>query len=304
MHCVPSRCMPLHMAAYGTQTTQWEKAAKMLLTQESPSDSTFLFPCVNLAKLKSRFSQWMEFIGKQRAKAVKDSGTDDELSNMYTQYAAMEAIYDEHKDQEENKTNKSNAEAQKAMIDKAAAEVLKCKASGTEIPEHIVAQFSKASDGAKSSEDGSESANGKRASLITCLTATKKRKDDATIDKLSGLAASQAQRNQMAILKEQRVARQFDLREKQMVHAAEIRDFALKEKAARRTQKVDLDKEKVQLEREKMRIEEKRLANEAVRLEMEKKKTDIASEQHAATIQAQTTMLSFLKQMMDENKRK
>jgi hypothetical protein len=53
-----------------------------------------------------------------------------------------------------------------------------------------------------------------------------------------------------------------------------------------------------------MRIEEKRLANEAVRLEMEKKKTDIASEQHTATIQAQTTMLSFLKQMMDENKRK
>jgi len=286
-----------HKAPYGTQTAAWELAVVMCQQQRSPDDDTLLFPTMNAAKLKKRFNDWIEFIRQQRAKALKDSGTDDELSDMYELYALMEQIYDEHKEMEQNKSNKTMGEAQKAIIEKASAEVLKCRASGIPIPEETIAILSKGK-----TEDGVTPA--KRSSLLSSLTSSKKRKEDPTAEKLNGLAASQASRNQMSLLKEQRLSRSMELREKERVRQDQLRTLSQKDITDRRSRKDAIEREKIELQRESNKLEHSRLKNESERIEIEKRKTEMALEQHTATMKMQASMQQMLARMMEQQQSK
>ena len=157
-----------HLAVYGEVKAKWEEAAKLCREQVDP-DGVAVFETLNHNKLQERFGKWMAFVEWHRAKLLRDSGTDDEISGNQL-LDNIETMYDEKEAQEEAIAGKRDKDAKKAKVDKAGAELLKCKAAGIPIPDDVTAVLNEATDDVDNKPSGKKTK--RRNSTVSDLTAS------------------------------------------------------------------------------------------------------------------------------------
>jgi len=182
-----------HLAGYGKGKEAWLKAAIKLRRQQDPTGK-FVLPTITPKKLKARFDAWMSFVPIYRAKASRDSGTDDEISDNPV-LDAIETMYDEKEAGAAVASGKRAADAKKTANDKAGAEYIKCKAAGVPVPKEVVAVLDDTSPEEGSSDDSKAlvAQKKRRVSAVSALTSSTQKGTKASASNASKCADELAQ---------------------------------------------------------------------------------------------------------------
>jgi len=194
-----------HLAGYGKGKEAWLRAAIKLRRQQDPTGK-FALPTITPKKLKARFDAWMSFVPIYRAKANRDSGTDDEISGNPV-LDAIETMYDEKEAGAAVASGKRAADAKKTANDKAGAEYIKCKAAGVPVPKEVVALLDdtspeeESSDGSKALVFQSGLKKKRRVSTVSALTASTQKGSKATATAASKCADELAQLGSAATIR-------------------------------------------------------------------------------------------------------
>ena len=194
-----------HMAGYGKGKDAWLKTVIKLRKQKDPKGRVAL-PTITPKKLKARFDAWMSFVPMYRAKANRNSGTDDDLANNEV-LDGIETMYDEKEAGAAVASGKRAVDAKKTANDKAGAEYLKCKAAGVPVPKEVIELLDNTGKEEESSDDCKQvSANSgakkkRRVSTVSDLTASTQKGSKPTASSASKCVDELAQLGNAATIR-------------------------------------------------------------------------------------------------------